>query len=77
MALCIAEDEELATPPEATAAGWGYLRLRRQDYSDTDLAAWSQRLRGMPWSEAFIFFKHEEAGTGPRLAARMRELLSP
>jgi uncharacterized protein YecE (DUF72 family) len=77
MALCIAEDEDLATPLEPTAAGWGYLRLRRQDYSDTDLAAWSQRLRGTPWSEAFIFFKHEEAGTGPRLAARMRELLSP
>ena len=28
-ALCIAEEEELATPLEATAS-WGYLRLRRQ-----------------------------------------------
>jgi uncharacterized protein YecE (DUF72 family) len=74
MALCIAEDEELATPPEATA-GWGYLRLRRQDYADEDLAAWAQRLAGMHWSDAFVFFKHEDAGTGPRLAARFRELL--
>jgi uncharacterized protein YecE (DUF72 family) len=71
MALCIAEDESLATPPEATA-GWGYLRLRRQDYSDDDLAAWAARLKAMPWSDAFVFFKHEEAGTGPRLAARLR-----
>jgi uncharacterized protein YecE (DUF72 family) len=74
MALCIAEDESLATPPEATA-GWGYLRLRRQDYSDDDVAAWAARLKAMPWTDAFVFFKHEEAGTGPRLAARMRTLL--
>jgi uncharacterized protein YecE (DUF72 family) len=66
-ALCWAEDEELATPAEATA-GWGYLRLRRQDYGETELAAWAQRIRGQAWSEAYVFFKHEEEGTGPRLA---------
>ena len=37
-ALCVAEDEELATPLVATAA-WGYLRLRRQDYDDAAVAA--------------------------------------
>ena len=41
-----------------------------------DLTVWAKRRPGgMPWSDAFVFFKHEEAGTGPRLAARMRELL--
>ena len=71
-ALCWAEDEELATPPESTA-GWGYLRLRRADYSDADVASWAEKIRAQPWSEAHVFFKHEDAGTGPRLAQKLRE----
>ncbi len=67
-ALCIAEDEELATPLVATA-GWGYLRLRRQDYDDAAVAAWAEKVRGQSWDEACVFFKHEDAGSGPRLAA--------
>jgi len=73
-ALCWAEDEDLATPNESTA-GWGYLRLRRPDYSGADLAAWAERIRGQPWSEAYVFFKHEDEGTGPRLADELRALL--
>jgi uncharacterized protein YecE (DUF72 family) len=71
-ALCWAEDEDLSTPRVATA-GWGYLRLRRADYSDADVLAWAERLRGEGWSDAYVFFKHEEEGTGPRLAEKMRE----
>ena len=73
-ALCWAEDEDLATPNESTA-GWGYLRLRRPDYSGADLAAWADRIRGRPWNEAYVFFKHEDEGTGPRLADELRALL--
>jgi uncharacterized protein YecE (DUF72 family) len=69
-ALCWAEDEDLATPPEPTA-DWGYLRLRRADYGDPELAAWADRIRAQAWTEAFVFFKHEEEGTGPRLAEVM------
>jgi uncharacterized protein YecE (DUF72 family) len=71
-ALCIAEAEDLATPLEATA-GWGYLRLRRQDYDDAALAAWAERLRAQTahWSEAHVFFKHEDEGKGPKLAAQL------
>ena len=73
-ALCIAEDEELATPLVATA-GWGYLRLRRQDYGDEAVAAWAEKVRGQPWSEAYVFFKHEDAGAGPRLAAQFLSVI--
>jgi uncharacterized protein YecE (DUF72 family) len=75
-ALCIAEAEDLATPVEATAS-WGYLRLRRQDYDDVALAAWADRLRGLAerWEAAYVFFKHEDEGRGPALAARLRELM--
>jgi uncharacterized protein YecE (DUF72 family) len=71
-ALCIAHGEELETPFETTAP-WGYLRLRQVAYDDAALDAWAARIRGTGWSDAFVFFKHEDAGTGPRLAARFAE----
>jgi uncharacterized protein YecE (DUF72 family) len=76
-ALCIAEAEDLSTPVEATA-GWGYLRLRRQDYDDAALGQWADRLRDLAgrWDAAYVFFKHEDQGRGPALAARLRELMT-
>jgi uncharacterized protein YecE (DUF72 family) len=72
-ALCLADTEEGEPPPVATAS-WGYLRLRRPDYGDPELAAWAKRVRDQPWEEAFVFFKHEDEGKGPQLAARFIEL---
>jgi uncharacterized protein YecE (DUF72 family) len=71
-ALCIAEAEDLATPFEATAS-WGYLRLRRQDYDDAALLGWTERLRAQrqSWSDAYVFFKHEDEGQGPKLASQL------
>ncbi len=73
-ALCIAESEDLATPPVATA-DWGYVRLRRQDYDQPALATWAERVRAQTWSEAYVFFKHEDEGKGPALAATFDGLL--
>jgi uncharacterized protein YecE (DUF72 family) len=67
-ALCIAESEELATPPIATAP-WGYLRLRRQDYDRAALDAWAERIQGQSWETAYVFFKHEDEAKGPDFAA--------
>lgn len=72
-ALCIAHDEDQETPLVATA-GWGYLRLRQVAYDDAALEQWVQRIRGLPWSETFVFFKHEDAGTGPKLARRFAQI---
>jgi uncharacterized protein YecE (DUF72 family) len=76
-ALCWAEADDLQTPFVATA-GWGYLRLRRTDYDDAALAGWVERLRSGAgaWTEAFVYFKHEDAGRGPMLAARLGELMA-
>jgi uncharacterized protein YecE (DUF72 family) len=74
-ALCLADaDDELNIPFVATAS-WGYVRLRRPDYTDVDLRDWAKRMAGQPWKEAFVFFKHEEAGKGPQFAARFLELV--
>jgi uncharacterized protein YecE (DUF72 family) len=76
-ALCIAEAEDLQTPSIATT-GWGYLRLRRMDYDDAAVATWATWLRaqGDRWSEAYVYFKHEDAGRGPQLATTLNRILA-
>ena len=74
-ALCVAESDDLATPFVPTAA-FGYLRLRCHDYSGEALRNWAERLRGAAWSEAWIFFKHDDAGTAPRFATELATLVS-
>ena len=72
VALCIAETAKLTTPTVVTA-DYGYLRLRREDYTSDDVARWAQFVRenDTNWSDAFVYFKHEEAGIGPKLAGQM------
>lgn len=71
-ALVIAQTEETETPLVPTT-DWGYLRLRKVDYGEDEVEAWAARVRAQPWKEAYVFFKHEDEGTGPRLAARFME----
>jgi uncharacterized protein YecE (DUF72 family) len=71
-ALCVADTEDGHTPDEATAS-WGYYRLRNVDYPDAGLAAWAAALTRPGRREVFCYFKHEDTGTGPALAARLRE----
>jgi uncharacterized protein YecE (DUF72 family) len=72
-ALCIADAEGLDVPFVATA-DWGYLRLRRPDYSGKGLNSWAKRIRGESWRDVFVFFRHEDEGRGPRLAKRLDKL---
>lgn len=55
-------------------APWGYVRLRRESYSDAGLKEWIEKLRAQRWDEAYVFFKHEEAGAGPKLATQFLRL---
>jgi uncharacterized protein YecE (DUF72 family) len=73
-ALCIAEAENDLVIPFESTADWGYLRLRRPDYGDAELKDWGERVRQKGWQDAFVFFKHEEAGKGPKMAKRFLEL---
>jgi uncharacterized protein YecE (DUF72 family) len=76
-ALAIVEDDDKTTPTLATA-DWGYVRLRAVDYTDARLEAWVTTIGGVGagWRDAFVFFKHEERGTGPALAQRLETLLA-
>jgi uncharacterized protein YecE (DUF72 family) len=75
-ALCLADTGEPDDAPPIATADWGYLRLRREDYVAADLKAWADRVRSMPWQEAFVYFKHEDEGIGPKLAAEFEKLLA-
>jgi uncharacterized protein YecE (DUF72 family) len=76
IALCLAESEKLVTPVVATA-DYGYLRLRREDYSPVDMARWAHAIKEKKavWSDAFVYLKHEESGMGPKLARQLKEIL--
>lgn len=72
--LCTADTDENPAKEIVSTAHWGYLRLRRAGYTDADLEQWRDRIRAQKWERAFVFFKHEEEATGPKLALRFCEL---
>jgi uncharacterized protein YecE (DUF72 family) len=69
-ALVISDTDEKPLTEIISTAGWGYLRLRRAAYDENDLLAWMERVRAQKWKDAFVFFKHEDEGVGPKLAAQ-------
>ena len=76
-ALCINDmGEGEVNAPFVSTADWGYLRLRRVAYEPGLLERWAGQVLGQAWTDAYVFFKHEEAATGPRLAAEFKELIA-
>jgi uncharacterized protein YecE (DUF72 family) len=78
-ALCIAhveEEEGAVQTPFVATADWGYLRLRKVAYGAGELEEWAQRIRQPDWTDVFVFFKHEDEGTGPRLAKQFEAVIT-
>ncbi len=73
VALVLGEQEDWTVPMVATAP-WGYLRLHRSGYTDADLVRWREGIRTQAWSEAFVFFKHNEEIAGPPVGLKFQEL---
>lgn len=73
-ALCIADTDDEQTPKVATTTEWGYLRLRRVEYAAGELNEFARWVAAQSWKETYVFFKHEDAGTGPRLAKQFDEI---
>jgi uncharacterized protein YecE (DUF72 family) len=76
IALCINESADLSAPVVATA-DYGYLRLRREDYTEADMRRWATAIQDKQdvWPDVFVYLKHEESGTGPRLAKQLIGML--
>lgn len=77
IALCLNEAADFAAPKIITA-NFGYLRLRREDYAKIDIERWAEvvRQQASNWNDVFVYFKHEEAGAGPKFAREMMDLLA-
>ncbi len=55
-----------------------YVRLRRADYTPADLDLWADRLAKVAAEDrdAYVFLKHDDGATGPRLALELAERLA-
>ena len=63
-AICLAESEEIQTPPVQTA-DFFYLRLRKDEYSAKSLREHAQRIADLRRrGDVFAYFKHEETPQG-------------
>ena len=76
-ALVVSDTDEKPLTSIISTADWGYLRLRRTAYSEDDLMEWMKRVKAQKWKDAFVFFKHEDEGVGPKLAARFLQMSVP
>ena len=75
VALVAVDGDEGPTPLVPTAS-WGYLRLRRTQYTEDELKGWAERIGSQPWGEAFAFLKHEEdSPAGPEAATKLKEMV--
>ncbi|MEO7136831.1 MAG: DUF72 domain-containing protein [Gemmatimonadales bacterium] len=71
------DEAEGGGSPLVATATWGYLRLRRAAYDRADLERWAASIRQNPWTDAYVFLKHEDGSpTGPAAAAQMGEILT-
>jgi uncharacterized protein YecE (DUF72 family) len=73
-ALVVSDTDEKPLTEIISTATWGYLRLRRPAYTEADLSEWMARVQKQEWQDAFVFFKHEDEGIGPRLAHQFLSL---
>lgn len=73
-ALVVSDTDEKPLTEIISTASWGYLRLRRTTYEEGDLTEWLTRVKDQKWKDAFVFFKHEDEGVGPKLAAQFIEM---
>lgn len=69
-ALCVADTDEQPAEdaPGLKGGDWGYARLRRLEYTPEDLRRWAERVAASGWTEAWVFFKHEDEARGPAFA---------
>jgi uncharacterized protein YecE (DUF72 family) len=76
VALCVADSEKLSTPVEITA-DYAYFRLRDEGYKPVDIKRWAKTIQDSTagCSDVYVYFKHEESGTGPEFGRLLLEAL--
>ena len=75
VAWCVAEtDEQDAEPGDLSWSPFGFLRLRKSSYTDEQIVVWAKRVARATAEghDVFCYFKHEDEGASPKMAARLR-----
>ena len=77
-ATLVLVDADGRPPADLEVGPFSYVRLRRSRYDRAELEAWAERLGQMTASgrDVYAFFKHDDAGNGPRYARRVIGCLS-
>ena len=78
VAWCVAEtDEKDPGPDDLSWEPAGYLRLRKTEYTDEELAAWAGKIGAAldAGGDVFCYFKHEDEGASPKMAKRLMTAL--
>src|SRR5262249_25795521 len=59
-----------SSTPVRMTADYAYFRLRDEGYAPEDIAKWARTIRSeaAQCRDVYVYFKHEEAGTGPEFA---------
>ncbi|HLE23167.1 MAG TPA: DUF72 domain-containing protein [Anaerolineales bacterium] len=73
-ALCLADTEDEPIKNIVVTADWGYLRLRKEKYTKKAVAKLADQVKAQPWMDAYVFFKDEGEGAGPKSALQFLEL---
>lgn len=71
--VCLVDDEKRPFQWVQTAP-FGYIRLRQVDYSEAALKTFWETAKGVGWESLWVFFKHEDAGTGPRFGKMLQAI---
>ena len=74
-ALVIADTDEEPIESITSTADWGYVRLRKTDYEESEVKDWAQRLATESWDTAWVFFKHEDEGKGPAFVQQFMDVV--
>lgn len=72
--MCLSETDKNPDIDLVSTSSKGYLRLRKNDYSKSEIKKWYNKIKKQNWETAFIFFKHEDVGLGPKYAKQLIDL---
>jgi len=66
--------------PGPDALSWepfGFLRLRRPEYTDEEISVWAARIAPClaEGRDVYCYFKHEDLGASPQMAKRLEDIL--
>jgi uncharacterized protein YecE (DUF72 family) len=79
VAWCVAQtDENDPGPHDLAWEPFGFLRLRKTEYTDDELAGWAERIRPVldAGNDVYCYFKHEDDGASTKMAERLRAVVA-